>query len=245
MFMNLLKRHVAQDWDSGGKRATDWAGSLVASLHPQALLDVGCGDGSKLFGYLNYAPKLFCGVEASPAHKAKAEKRGIEVAAFDLNGKWPYADSTFDVVHCGFLIEHLHNTRLFVLETFRVLKRGGTALVTSENLCSLLNLGAVLLGYTPFTLANCCGWVLGNPLGLHYREDSPEYVALDDPAFAGVTGHVRALSVPQARELFDRVGFVTKASSIGLLPLPRWIGRSLEGICYRRGHFLLIQARKP
>jgi len=29
------------------------------------------------------------------------------------------------------------------------------------------NLGAVLLGYTPFTLANCCGWILGNPLGLH------------------------------------------------------------------------------
>jgi hypothetical protein len=108
-----------------------------------------------------------------------------------------------------------------------------------------LNLGAVLLGYTPFTLANCCGWILGNPLGLHSGETYPEYVSIDDPAFSGVTGHVRALSVPQAKELFDKVGFQTEASSIGLLPIPNGLGRLLEPLCCRRGHFLLVRAKKP
>lgn len=243
--LTLLKKHFARDWDEGGERATEWGGRLVASIRPQALLDLGCGDGGKLFRYLDYTPKLFCGVEAAPVLKARAEQRGIQVTAYDLNGRWPYPDNTFDVVHCAFLIEHLHNTRLFALETFRVLKPEGTAVITSENLSSFLNLGAMALGYTPFTLVNCCGWSLGNPLGLHYKEEFPDYVTIDDPAFSGVTGHVRALSVAQAKDLFDKVGFQTDASSIGLLPLPNWFGKLIEGICYRRGHFLLIRAQKP
>jgi SAM-dependent methyltransferase len=208
-------------------------------------LDVGCADGQFLFNYLDYVPKEFHGIEASPALRKKAEERGLKVAAVDLNGPWPYPDNAFEVVHCAQVIEHLHNTRLFVQEMLRVLKPGGTALVTSENLTSFLNLGAMMLGYTPFTLMRCCGWYLGNPLGLHYGEHVEEDVPITDPAFAGVTGHVRALSVLQAQELFERVGFAeAKASSIGLMPLPDWLGRPLENLMSRRGHLLLIQARK-
>jgi SAM-dependent methyltransferase len=164
----------------------------------------------------------------------------------DLNGPWPHEDNTFDVVHCAQVIEHLHNTRLFAHELLRVLKPGGTALVTSENLTSFLNLGAMALGYTPFTLMRVCGWYLGNPLGLHYGEHVDESVALTDPAYSGVTGHVRALSVLQAQELFERIGFAdVQASSLGLMPLPDWLGRPLEPWLTRRGHLLLIEGKKP
>jgi len=217
----------------------------VAALQPKALLDVGCADGSFLFKYLANAPDDFQGVEASPSLKQLAEKRGIKVSAFDLNSTWPYPDNRFDVVHCSQVIEHLHNTRLFVQEMKRVLKPGGTALVTSENLTSFLNLGAMLLGYTPFTLMRVCGWYLGNPLGLHYQEHVEEGVPITDPAFAGVTGHIRALSVLQAQELFERVGLPAKVSSIGLMPLPDSLSRVLEPLMPRRGHLLLIRATKP
>ncbi|PYI83856.1 MAG: hypothetical protein DME26_14350 [Verrucomicrobia bacterium] len=218
----------------------------VATLRPRSLLDVGCADGSFLLKYLDYVPKEFHGIEASPTLRTKAGQRGLKVVAVDLNGPWPYPNDTFDVVHCAQVIEHLHNTRLFAQELLRVLKPGGAALVTSENLTSFLNLGAMMLGYTPFTLMRCCGWYLGNPLGLHYGEHVDEGVPITDPAFAGVTGHVRALSVVQAQELFERVGFTAvEASSIGLMPLPDWLGRRLEKLMYRRGHLLLIQAKKP
>lgn len=216
----------------------------MAQLRPQALLDVGCADGAFLFKYLDYKPEVFCGIEAAPALRAQAEGRGIKTTAVDLNGVWPYADNSFDVVHCAQVIEHLHNTRLFAGEVLRVLKPGGTALITSENLTSFLNLGAMALGFTPFTLMRCCGWYLGNPLGLHYQEHVEEGVPITDPAFAGVTGHVRALGVLQAKELFERVGFKADVSSLGLMPLPDWLGRLLEPAMPRRGHLLLIQAFK-
>ena len=227
------------------QRCNDWSGRRVASLRPKALLDVGCADGAFLFNYLDYKPELFCGIEAAPGLRAQAEKRGIQTEAVDLNGVWPYADNTFDVVHCAQVIEHLHNTRLFAQEILRVLKPGGTALITSENLTSFLNLGAMALGYTPFTLMRCCGWYIGNPLGLHSGEHVEEGVAITDPAFAGVTGHVRALGVVQAQELFEKIGFKTAVSSIGLMPLPDWLGRKLETAMPRRGHLLLIEAMKP
>ena len=243
--LNSLKRRLLPEWNKGAWRSNDWAGEIVASLKPSGLLDIGCGDGAKLFQYLKHAPTTFCGVEASPTHKAQAEKRGIVVSSYDLNGRWSYADQSFDVVHCAYLIEHLHNTRLFAMETFRVLRPGGTAVITSENLCSFLNLSAMIFGYTPFTIANCCGWNVGNPFGLYPDKEGIQYVPIDDPTFSGVTGHVRALSVPQAKEIFDKVGFVTEVTSIGLLPVPDVISKGLEWLFPRRGHFLMIKAVKP
>lgn len=245
MLLKFMQRMVSSGYLRSCQRCNDWSGRQVAALRPKSLLDVGCADGSFLFRYLDCKPENFHGIEASPSLKLQAEARGIKVTAVDLNGVWPYPDDTFDVVHCAQVIEHLHNTRLFVEELKRVLKPGGTALVTSENLTSFLNLGAMALGYTPFTLMRMCGWYLGNPLGLHYQEHVEEGVPITDPAFAGVTGHIRALSVLQARELFERIGFPAEVSSIGLMPLPNWIGQVLEPLMYRRGHLLLIKAKKP
>lgn len=246
MVTSFFQRMVSTAHRRSCERCNDWSGNRVARLRPKALLDVGCADGAFLFGYLDYQPELFCGIEASPSLKVRAEQRGIKVLAVDLNGLWPYPDNTFDVVHCAQVIEHLHNTRLFAQEILRVLKPDGTALITSENLTSFLNLGAMVLGYTPFTLMRCCGWYLGNPIGLHYGEAVEEGVPITDPAYAGVTGHVRALGALQAEELFQRVGFsAVEVSSLGLMPLPDWLGQRLEKMMHRRGHLLLIQAQKP
>ena len=246
MVIAFFQRRVARDRHTCAERCNDWAGLRVAKLRPQSLLDVGCGDGSLLFRYLDYKPALFCGIEVVPELKSAAEARGLKVDAVDLNGPWPYPDHTFEVIHAAQVIEHLHNTRLFLEEMRRVLKPGGTALITSENLTSFLNLGAMALGYTPFSLIKVCGWYLGNPLGLHYGEEfEPKEVPLTDPAFAGATGHIRVLSVLQAQELLEKTGFVAKVSSLGLLPIPEFMGCRLERLMPRRGHFLLMEAHKP
>ena len=101
------------------------------------------------------------------------------------------------------------------------------------------------MGYTPFPLMQVCGRYLGNPLGLHYQEPTQEPLPIDHPAFAGVSGHVRVLTVRQAQEIFTLSGFDTEARSIGILPLPDGLSRILESKVIHRGHFLLVRARKP
>ena len=243
--LKLLQSYGAKERRLGIIRCNDWAGQSVVALKPDSLLDVGCGDGSLIFQYLKTLPKELHGVEGAPKYIIEAEKRGIKVSSFDLNGRWPYEDDKFDVVFSSQVIEHLHNTRMFIEEAYRVLKPGGTAIVTSENLCSLLNWFAVSLGYTPFSLMQTCGRYLGNPIGLHYNEPIGELVPIDHPAFAGITGHVRVLSVRQAQEIFDFAGFETEARSISILPLPDGLSRLLENIVIHRGHYLVVRARKP
>ena len=217
----------------------------MVELAPDSLLDVGCGDGCLLFRYLKKIPREFYGVEGAPSRKAQAEERGIKVSSFDLNGRWTFEDNKFDVVFSSQVIEHLHNTRLFAEEAFRVLKPGGTAVIMSENLSSLLNCFALCMGYTPFPLMQICGRYLGNPLGLHYNEPIDEHVPIDHPSFSGISGHVRVLTVQQARELLKLTGFDAEVRSISILPLPDVLSRALEGMIQKRGHFLLIRARKP
>lgn len=243
--LRRIKQHFGRYWIEGQVRSHAWATQIIRQNTPNALLDVGCGDGIKILQSVGTRPNRLCGIEAAPTQRKLAEQKGIEVVSADLNGRWPYRDGEFDVVHAAYIIEHLHNTRLFVSEAFRVLKPGGTFIVLSENLCSFMNWSAMTLGYTPFTLVNCCGMYIGNPLGLYAGESLREDLPIDDPSFPGATGHVRALSVPQARDLFERIGFVTEASSIGLLPLPDRVSPWLEWLFKRRGHFLLIKGTKP
>lgn len=243
--LNQIQTFVARQRVLGIERCNAWAGQAAADLNPGSLIDIGCGDGSLLFRYLKKTPPEFYGVEGAPAQKELAEKRGIRIFSYDLNGRWPFADGKFDVVFSSQVIEHVHNTRLFVEEAYRILKPGGVAIVTSENLCSLLNCIALCLGYTPFSLMQTCGRYLGNPLGLHYNEIISEPLPIDHPAFAGVSGHIRVLTVRQARELFALAGFEVSARSISILPLPDRLSRLLEHITPHRGHYLLVHARKP
>jgi SAM-dependent methyltransferase len=247
IILQKIQATVARSRQAGINRCDDWAGRRSAALRPESILDVGCGDGALLFKYFQTPPRDFHGVEGAPELKLRAEARGLKITGFDLNSRWPYADNQFDVVFSNQVIEHLHNCRLFATEALRVLKPGGTVIIATENLCSLLNWCALTLGYTPFSLMQTCGRYLGNPLGLHAGKAHEENaVPMDHPAFSGIGGHVRVLTVRQARELFEFVGFENvEACSISILPLPDGLSQMLEKFIKNRGHYLTLEARKP
>jgi SAM-dependent methyltransferase len=98
------------------------------------------------------------------------------VTEADLNDGLPFDDERFDVVVSNQVLEHLADTDAFVSEVARVLRPGGVAAVSTENLASWHNIAALLLGWQPFSLSNVTSARagLGNPLALHRGEASGE-----------------------------------------------------------------------
>src|SRR4051794_13500238 len=72
MIVRALQRMVVGAHARSCQRCNDWSGQRAAQLRPEAVLDVGCGDGSFLFNYFDHKPKLFCGIEAAPELMKKA-----------------------------------------------------------------------------------------------------------------------------------------------------------------------------
>lgn len=92
-------------------------------------------------------------------------------------------------------------------------------------------------------IGRCDDWAVRSAASLN--EPLAEAWPLDHPAFSVVSGHVRVLTVRQARELFELVGFqVEEARSTSILPLPDGLSRGLERVVKNRGHYLMLRGRK-
>ena len=200
-----------------------------------ALVDLGCDDGEWTVRFAEAAGAASVhGVEIVEERVAAARERGIEVARADLNAPLPYADSSFDVVCSNQVIEHLGDTDTFVREIFRILRPGGYAVTSTENLASWHNVVALALGWQPFSLANASqsGLGLGNPLALHR----------DRAAARKSWEHLRVFAFRGLRELFARHGFHVEAvAAAGYYPLPTRVAARDP----RHAAFLTLKARRP
>ncbi len=63
----------------------------------------------------------------------------------------PAKDETFDFVICSEVVEHLDVDPMYMMsEINRVLKTGGTLILTTPNSCSALSIWKILRGYEPY-----------------------------------------------------------------------------------------------
>ena len=118
-------------------------GSLLAA--EKKILDVGCGTGAFLERLERRGLKELHGCDGGRFDPRVERFRFQET---DLNAGLAYPDSSFDIVTALEVIEHLENPRLLVRELHRVVKPGGTVLMSTPNneaFTSLLSL--CLRGY--------------------------------------------------------------------------------------------------
>lgn len=183
--------------------------SLLEANPKAIVLDVGCGDGQKS---QKFKEKIGCskifGIDGVSQRLENASKLGVEIKKADLEKKWPFENQIFDVVISNQVIEHMHDLDNFISETKRVLKPGGYAVISTENLASWHNLFALLLGYQDFSHHLINKSHVGNPLSPHYGQKTVSWSAAgnsgtDDTAFP----HVKIMTLRSLISIFEAYGF--------------------------------------
>jgi SAM-dependent methyltransferase len=236
-----LKRCMTAAWDESER---DYRALLLDSLPAGpvgSLLDVGCDDGAwtaAVAERLGVPPDGVHAVEVVDERRALAEARGFHVVAADLDVPWPFPDDAFEVVHANQVIEHVRRLDHFVGEVRRVLAPEGRAVICTENLASWHNVGALVLGYMPFSLTNISreGRV-GNPLAIH---------ADDETGTPDSWQHTHVLTLRGLTSIFELHGFeVERTFAAGYHPARGRLARRLAGADPRHAHFIGLVARLP
>jgi 2-polyprenyl-6-hydroxyphenyl methylase/3-demethylubiquinone-9 3-methyltransferase len=98
----------------------------------ERVLDVGCGEG-RFTAELARAGARVVGVDVAeePLRRARARDPELDLRLVDLAGGWELEDASFDAVWAGEVIEHVADTAAWLSEVRRVLRSGGTLLLST------------------------------------------------------------------------------------------------------------------
>jgi SAM-dependent methyltransferase len=137
---------------------------LAGTPAPALILDVGCGDGfaTGVAVQRNRAHR-FVGLDWSAASLTLASRRGLTLLRAELDTGLPVRSGSVDVVIMSEVIEHLVDTDSAIEEARRVLKPGGSLLLSTPNLAAWYNRGLLALGIQPVFSEVSLRSVFGRP----------------------------------------------------------------------------------
>ena len=203
---------------------------LSASRHDTLVLDLGCGVGSiteQLVGPLRIRT---VGIDVSYRALSKSAGRGLRVVQAQLDGVLlPIASESVDVVVLTQVIEHVADTDGLVEEITRVLRPGGTMLLSTPNLGAWFNRIMLLGGMQPVFSEVSFRGVFGRP-------------------GKTLAGHLRLFTTRALIEFLTFHGYVdldVRGATYHDVPRGgRWIDRTLTRYPTVAAQ-LLVAARKP
>lgn len=202
----------------------------MLDYNPMAkVIDLGCGTGDFT---LQIKEKIKCqeitGVDIWDDALKEAFKKNINVIKMNLDGNLLFPDCSFDVATSNQVLEHLFYPQQFIQGLYRILKKEGYALLSTENLSSWDNLISLFLGYTPFSM-EFDRIKIGNPFSPHNVQKRKEYPS-----------HVRIFSFQGLIDFLKFQGFtIEKVSASGYLPF-----NFLANIDPRHSRFITVKVRK-
>jgi 2-polyprenyl-3-methyl-5-hydroxy-6-metoxy-1,4-benzoquinol methylase len=136
---------VPEDAAPGGsKERAEFVLESLPRASQTRLLDIGCGDGRIGLELKRAGLSVLCAdIAQEPLHRAQG--RGLETRLLEPVGPWPFADASFDAVWAGEVIEHVLDTPAWLSELRRVLRSGGTLLMSTPDHGPLRRLALALV----------------------------------------------------------------------------------------------------
>ena len=198
--------------DRARRQARMLAGMLRDVTGPAVIVDLGCGDGSALAVAAEHNPAhRFAGIDWSGDALRQAQAVGLTVMRASVSGgSLPVADGAADVVIMSELIEHLVDPDGAVAEVRRVLRPGGSLLLSTPNLAAWYNRGLLAFGIQPIFSEVSLRGVFGRPgrvvaghLRLFTRRALTEFLTASGFCCVTVTG-ARYHDVPRPLAPLDR-----------------------------------------
>ncbi len=213
----------------------------LVSKNDGTLLDIGCGDGlflsicdTKLS--LSERGWKLSGIDYSESRIAHARRWPYEFARCNVEEGLPFADSSYDVVFCGELIEHLYNPDAFVEECYRVIVPGGHLIITTPNLQAWYNRILFALGIQPiFYETSTRSTHIGAGVLRRLKHGSTP------------VGHVRVFNKRALLDLLDSQGFQPIAERgaifLSLPPSMQLIDRIFNHVPSLASNLIVLSAR--
>jgi ubiquinone/menaquinone biosynthesis C-methylase UbiE len=208
---------------------------LVRPLADAKLVDLGCGRGDFT---LELAQRVraseVAGVDFVATLVGEAQARGVDALQHDLNTPLPFEDGTFDVVHSNQVIEHVTQTDLFLKEVRRILKPGGYAIVSTNNLSSWHNILMLAFGMQPLPCHISDEYAAGNPFDPYRNGERAQGAS-----------HYRVFSFRGFKELLQLHSLhVEELVTSGYYPFPPAIADRLCRLDRVHGAFLIARAHR-
>lgn len=130
-YINVIYGEGVKPFTSYPSIFTKYLFDRYALKKGDSLLDLGCGRGEFLNGFIDAGVEGY-GVDFTDAAKDYCPQAAIKQADVENYGL-PYPDDYFDVVFSKSVIEHFHNPDIMIKEVFRCLKPGGLAIILAPS----------------------------------------------------------------------------------------------------------------
>lgn len=171
---------------------------IVAHLGPKSLLDVGCGRGFLLDRFADAGLTGLTGVDVYD----DVESERWNYARGDVTAALPFDDASFECVVAGEIIEHVPDPDGFLREIRRVLKPGGTLVISTPNMVSWANRILVPLGVQPLGTETSSEVALGRKHRVLGQGNQ-------------VQGHLKVFTHRALKEILERYGYtVTRREGV-------------------------------
>jgi SAM-dependent methyltransferase len=134
-----VKNYYEQYWLDIGEYSRGLGPRTLHALESQIrltshVLEVGCGPGRTVGRWSVGRCAEYIGVDVSNHAVKGARELGLDARVIEDASSLPFDDSTFDVVVCLEVLEHLFQPHLAAREMLRVLRPSGVLIATVPNL---------------------------------------------------------------------------------------------------------------